>query len=169
MLGLNKQKKAFVSLSYQFKGEALIELINYTDMELVITDRKGYEAITPYLNKTNIRIILILKETGDFEVYEFISKPRREITDIDEDTFGICFTSGSTSTPKASNNALKGTRVLPLSITGGTSIFNFLPFMITLTSDSEAIAVWGNNKIIIAVKAIRHETSLFILKHLVFL
>lgn len=111
MLGLNKQKKAFVSLSYQFKGDALIELINYTDMELIITDRKGYEAINPHLNKMNIRIILILKESGDFEVYEFLNKPRREITGIDENTFGICFTSGSTSTPKAivlSNYAMVG-------------------------------------------------------------
>jgi acyl-CoA synthetase (AMP-forming)/AMP-acid ligase II len=111
MLGLNKQKKAFVSLSYQFKGEALIELINFTDIELLITDQKGYEAICNQLDKTNIRVVMILQEAGSFEIYQLMDKPKREISGIDEDTFGICFTSGSTSTPKAivlSNQAMVG-------------------------------------------------------------
>lgn len=111
MLALNKKKKAFVSLSYQFKGNALIELVNYTDIELLITDKKGYAAIIDHLGETNIRVVMILQETNDFEVLEFLDRPKREIRDIDENTFGICFTSGSTSTPKAivlSNYAIVG-------------------------------------------------------------
>ncbi|MHB8062505.1 MAG: class I adenylate-forming enzyme family protein [Ruminiclostridium sp.] len=111
LLALNKQKKAFVSLSYQFKGDALIELINYTDIELLITDKKGYEAISNQLDKMNIRVVMILQESGSFEICEFLDKPKREIQGIDEDTFGICFTSGSTSMPKAivlSNQAIVG-------------------------------------------------------------
>ena len=111
MLALNKNKKAFLSLSYQFRGNALIELINYTDIELLITDKKGYDAIKDHIDETNIRIIMVLQETGDFEITLYTDKPKREISGINENTFGICFTSGSTSTPKAivlSNYAIVG-------------------------------------------------------------
>ncbi len=111
MLGLNKQKKAFVSLSYQFKGDALIELINYTDIELLITDKKGYEAVRGQLDKMNIRVVMILNETGSVEIHEFLDKAKRELHGINAGVFGICFTSGSTSTPKAivlSNYAIVG-------------------------------------------------------------
>lgn len=110
MLGLNRKKKVFVSLSYQFKGETLTDLINYTDVELLITDTKGYNSIQDGIEKMNIRTVLVLQENGTFEKHEF-KKERRELTDIKGDTFGICFTSGSTSRPKGivlSNHAIVG-------------------------------------------------------------
>ncbi|MEW9700953.1 class I adenylate-forming enzyme family protein [Paenibacillus sp. SI8] len=111
MLAMNKQKKAFVSLSYQFKGEALIELINYTDIELLVTDAKGFEAMHASLDSLNIRVVLVLQPSGSYEIHEFQDKAPREINGITEDTFGICFTSGSTSRPKGivlSNRAITG-------------------------------------------------------------
>ncbi|HEX3029381.1 MAG TPA: class I adenylate-forming enzyme family protein [Clostridia bacterium] len=111
MLGLNKSKKVFVSLSYQFKGDTLIELINHTDIELLITDKKGLSSIIEHIDKLNIRIVLVLKEDGTFEIHEFPDKEKRDLSGLKEDTFGICFTSGSTSRPKAiilSNYAITG-------------------------------------------------------------
>ena len=111
MLALNKRKKAFVSLSYQFKGDALIELLDYTDIELLITDVMGLEAIREHIDRLNVRIVLALQADGSFQIQEFPNKERRELPGIDENTFGICFTSGSTSRPKGivlSNEAIVG-------------------------------------------------------------
>lgn len=111
MLALNKRKKAFVSLSYQFKGDALIELLDYTDIELLLTDARGLEAIRESIDRLNIRIVLVLQEDGSYLIHEFPDKERRELQGIDDNTFGICFTSGSTSRPKGivlSNDAIVG-------------------------------------------------------------
>lgn len=111
MLALNKRRKAFVSLSYQFKGDALIELLDYTDIELLITDAAGLEAIRKHIDRLNIRIVLAIQADGCFRIHEFSNKGKRELTGIDENTFGICFTSGSTSRPKGivlSNAAIVG-------------------------------------------------------------
>ncbi len=111
MLGLNRMKKVFVSLSYQFRGNALAELINYTDVELLITDEKGFGAIVENIESLNIRVVLVLQENGSFTVHEFPKAQKRELSGISEDTFGICFTSGSTSRPKGivlSNYAITG-------------------------------------------------------------
>ncbi|AEY64962.1 class I adenylate-forming enzyme family protein [Clostridium sp. BNL1100] len=123
MLGLNRQKKVFVSLSYQFKGDTLTDLINYTDVELLITDPKGYNSIQDGIEKMNIRIVLVLQENGTFEKHEF-KKDKRELTDVKEDTFGICFTSGSTSRPKGivlSNHAIVGNALAVAEHLGFTS------------------------------------------------
>ncbi|HEX2927219.1 MAG TPA: class I adenylate-forming enzyme family protein [Ruminiclostridium sp.] len=111
MLGLNRSKKVFVSLSYQFKGETLIDLINYTDVELLITDAKGYNTILDSIEKLNIRVVLVLQNDGSFEVHEYMQKEKRPLPGVKDDTFGICFTSGSTSRPKGivlSNHAITG-------------------------------------------------------------
>ncbi len=111
MLALNRMKKVFVSLSYQFKGETLTELINYTDVEFLITDVKGFAAIRDSITAMNIRIVLVLQEDGSFTINEYKDKSFRELPGISEDTFGICFTSGSTSRPKGivlSNSAITG-------------------------------------------------------------
>lgn len=111
MLALNRQKKTFVSLSYQFKGDTLTELINYTDIELLITDSRGYSAISESIERLNVRIVFVLQESGEFQIFEFMNKKKRELRGINENTFGICFTSGSTSRPKGivlSNYAITG-------------------------------------------------------------
>lgn len=124
MLALNKQKKIFVSLSYQFKSDTLIELINYTDVELLITDVKGYDIVRDSIERLNIRIIFVLQETGKFQIIECVNKKKRELRGIDENTFGICFTSGSTSTPKGivlSNYAITGNALAVAEHLGFTS------------------------------------------------
>ena len=111
MLALNRMKKVFVSLSYQFKGETLTELINYTDVELLITDAKGFAALRDSMAAMNIRIVLVLQENGSFIINKYENKKFRDLPGISEDTFGICFTSGSTSRPKGivlSNSAITG-------------------------------------------------------------
>lgn len=111
MLTLNRLKKVFVSLSYQFKGDTLLDLINYTDVEFLITDNKGYDAVKDSIATLNIRIVLALQEDGSFLTYEFPGKNKRDLVGIKDDTFGICFTSGSTSRPKGivlSNGAITG-------------------------------------------------------------
>ncbi len=123
MFGLNRQKKVFVSLSYQFKGDTLTDLINFTDVELLITDPKGYDSIKDGIDKMNIRIVLVLQENGTFEIHEF-KKAKRALTDVNEDTFGICFTSGSTSRPKGivlSNQAIVGNALAVAEHLGFTS------------------------------------------------
>lgn len=111
MLAMNRMKKVFVSLSYQFKGDTLTELINFTDVELLITDVKGFAAIRDSISATNIRIALVLQADGSFQINEYTGKSFRDLPGISEDTFGICFTSGSTSRPKGivlSNSAITG-------------------------------------------------------------
>jgi acyl-CoA synthetase (AMP-forming)/AMP-acid ligase II len=111
MLALNRQKKTFVSLSYQFKSDTLIELINYTDIELLITDSKGYSTVCDSIETLNVRVVFVLQDTGEFRIFECMNKMKRELRGIDENTFGICFTSGSTSRPKGivlSNYAITG-------------------------------------------------------------
>ncbi|MFC5468076.1 class I adenylate-forming enzyme family protein [Cohnella suwonensis] len=111
MLGLSRERKAFVSLSYQFKGEALIELLDYADIELLITDAKGIGAIEGHAGRLNVRFALVLGNDGSFEIRAYPGKPVRPLPGIGENTFGICFTSGSTSRPKGivlSNDAIVG-------------------------------------------------------------
>ena len=100
MLVLNRNKKAFVSFSYQFKGETLLEMLNYTDVELLITDERGFEMVSDRVEDLNIRYILVLQKTGSYSIYEYQKEKIRAIDGINDDTFGICFTSGSTSNPK---------------------------------------------------------------------
>lgn len=124
MLGLNRQKKVFVSLSYQFKGDMLVEMINFTDVELLVTDPKGYQAIRESIGVLNLRVVLVLQEDGSFIVHEFPDKSRRELPGLSEDTFGICFTSGSTSKPKGiilSNYAITGNALAVAEHIGFTS------------------------------------------------
>lgn len=59
----------------------------------------------------NIRLVLVLQENGSFIINEYENKKFRDLPGISEDTFGICFTSGSTSQPKGivlSNSAITG-------------------------------------------------------------
>lgn len=59
----------------------------------------------------NIRLVLVLQENGSFIINEYQNKKFRDLPGISEDTFGICFTSGSTSRPKGivlSNSAITG-------------------------------------------------------------
>ncbi|WP_438432804.1 class I adenylate-forming enzyme family protein [Gorillibacterium sp. sgz500922] len=111
MLGLNASGKVFVSLSYQFKGDALLELMNYADVELLVTDAKGWEALGGQLDRLGVRVVLELQPDGAFAVHEVPDKPARPLPALAKDTFGICFTSGSTARPKGivlSNRAIVG-------------------------------------------------------------
>jgi acyl-CoA synthetase (AMP-forming)/AMP-acid ligase II len=124
MLGFNRQNRVFTCLSYQFKGETLMELINYTDIELLVTDAKGYDAIRNSIDILNIRVVLVLQENGSFTACEIPGKSRRELPGINENTFGICFTSGSTSRPKGivlSNYAITGNTLAVAEHLGFTS------------------------------------------------
>jgi len=124
MLALNRLKKVFVSLSYQFRGDTLTELINYTDVELLITDAKGHAAIKDSISSMNIRTVIVLQENGSFDTYEYQNKNLRELPGISENTFGICFTSGSTSRPKGillSNKAITGNALAVAEHLGFTS------------------------------------------------
>ena len=124
MLALNRLNKVFVSLSYQFRGNTLSELINYTDVELLITDEKGFSAISDAIDNLNIRVVLVLKDDGSFTTHEYKNKSIRELPEIPEDTFGICFTSGSTSRPKGivlSNSAITGNALAVAEHLGFTS------------------------------------------------
>ncbi|WP_058304261.1 class I adenylate-forming enzyme family protein [Gorillibacterium timonense] len=111
MLGLNASGKVFVSLSYQFKGDALIELLDYADVELLITDTKGWEAIRDRSDSHNVRVVLEVQADETFRVHEVPDKLPRPLPELGADTFGICFTSGSTARPKGillSNRAVVG-------------------------------------------------------------
>ncbi|MEO3944723.1 class I adenylate-forming enzyme family protein [Gorillibacterium sp. CAU 1737] len=113
MLGLKSEGKVFVSLSYQFKGDALFELMDYADVELLVTDTKGWETIQPRAEEGNLRVVLELLPDESFRVHELPNKARL-LPDIGEDVFGICFTSGSTARPKGiilSNSAVAGNAV----------------------------------------------------------
>lgn len=124
MLALNRQKKTFVSLSYQFKSDTLIELINHTDIELLITDSKGYATVCDSIERLNVRAVFVLQDTGEFRIFECMNKMKRELRGINENTFGICFTSGSTSRPKGivlSNYAITGNALAVAEHLGFTS------------------------------------------------
>ncbi len=124
MLGFNRQGKVFTCLSYQFKGDTLTELINYTDIELLVTDSKGYDAIRSSIDLLNVRVVLILQENGSFLPCEIPGKSKRDLPGITGDTFGICFTSGSTSRPKGivlSNRAITGNALAVAEHIGFTS------------------------------------------------
>jgi len=111
MLALNSQKKPVVYLSYQFKGNVLAELINYSDIEVLVTDEKGYTEIEKCMDKIQLQAILIFRETGSFDLIRLKNKPHKELSGYKENTFGICFTSGSTARPKGillSNAAIAG-------------------------------------------------------------
>ncbi len=113
LLGLNKMKKVVIPLSYQLKGESLYERIIYADIELIVTDNKGYEEICRVKDKIDIKSIIVLNDSTGIEIHEFQCNPKL-LDGISEDTFGICFTGGSTSSPKGvvlSNGAVAGNAV----------------------------------------------------------
>ncbi|MDP4094934.1 MAG: class I adenylate-forming enzyme family protein [Bacillota bacterium] len=110
LLALNKCEKITVPLSYQLKGESLYERINYSDIELLITDSKGYEEIYKIRDRIKIRYLIVLKSEDTFEIKE-LESDNKSFEGISRDTFGICFTGGSTSSPKGvvlSNSAVSG-------------------------------------------------------------
>jgi acyl-CoA synthetase (AMP-forming)/AMP-acid ligase II len=112
MLALNKLKKPVVYLSYQFKGDVLAEMINYSDIEILVTDENGYKEIEKCIDKVQLHYLLIYSETtGSFDLIKLKDKQHKQLGGFKEDTFGICFTSGSTARPKGillSNRAIAG-------------------------------------------------------------
>lgn len=114
MLGFNAASKPFATLSYQFKGQALFELLDYADVEVLVTDAKGWDTLQPYADRLPIRALLVLQADDTFVVHEWPDKERRQHPGIGPDTFALCFTSGSTSRPKGiilSNRAVAGNAV----------------------------------------------------------
>ncbi len=110
ILALNKNNKVIVPLSAQLKGDSLFERINYSDIEIVITNKKGFEEIIKVKDKINLKAVGVLNDQGNLEWHE-LQYRKVHIPQIKEDTFAICFTSGSTSKPKAvviSNKAITG-------------------------------------------------------------
>lgn len=110
MLALNSSRKVVVPLSYQFRGEVLRELINYSDIEILITDKNGYAEIASLSDQLHIRKVIVLLDSSNFTIHEFASRNEQKYA-LGEDTFCICFTSGSTSRPKGivlSNFAVTG-------------------------------------------------------------
>lgn len=110
MLALSKLNKVFVPLSFQLKGESLLERVNFSDMEVIITDNNGFKEIEAVRNFINIKYVIVIGEFGENVIHEFQCK-FRIIDQKLEDVFGIFFTSGSTSKPKGvviSNKAIVG-------------------------------------------------------------
>ncbi len=110
MLALNKNKKVVVPLSYQLKGESLIKRINYSDVEVIITDEKGFNELDSIISKINLRAIIVFNDNSEYKLYEY-KYIKKEVYEPLDDVFGICFTSGSTSEPKGvviSNKAISG-------------------------------------------------------------
>lgn len=110
ILALNKLKRVVVPLSSQLKGDSLFERINYSDIELIITNEKGFLEIYNIKDKISIRNIIVLKNNGELEVHT-LNSHNKKLEGILENTFAICFTSGSTSKPKAvliPNEAITG-------------------------------------------------------------
>lgn len=99
MFALNGGRKVVVPLSYQFRGEVLKELINYSDIEILVTDKSGYSEIAQFGNQLHIKKAVILLDSNNFEVRDFTTVNEQKYA-LGEDTFCICFTSGSTSRPK---------------------------------------------------------------------
>jgi long-chain acyl-CoA synthetase len=114
LLAFNKLKKVIVPLSYQLKGEMLADLIHFADIELLITDIHGFGEISAFSPNPGVKVILVLQDSGNFEVHRLETEPQisgNPFPGIQDDTFGICFTSGSTSKPKGiilSNYAIAG-------------------------------------------------------------
>jgi acyl-CoA synthetase (AMP-forming)/AMP-acid ligase II len=109
MLALNREQKIIVPLSYQLKGESLLERINYADVEAVITDKAGLEELFKVKEKLKVQVIMLTGQ-GGCEMHRFGSGPK-PVTGLPSDIFGICFTSGSTSRPKGvliANQAIAG-------------------------------------------------------------
>ncbi len=110
MLGLNKLNKVTVPVSYQLKGESLREVIRFSDIELIITDNKGYREISGFEEQPDLKWYMVLQETGDFEIFQARERLTAPVT-ISNGVFCICFTSGSTGKPKGillSNEAITG-------------------------------------------------------------
>jgi acyl-CoA synthetase (AMP-forming)/AMP-acid ligase II len=113
LLGLNKAGKVIIPLSDQLKGESLLDRINFSDAQFIITNTKGLkelESIEPGLNPLSL---LVQQESGQFKYIEFKSQCKKNI-EFPDDTFGICFSSGSTAKPKGvliSNEAIAGNAV----------------------------------------------------------
>lgn len=108
MLGLNQINKVAVPLSYQLKGASLRELVRFSDIELLVTDRKGYKEISGFQHDSNLKWILVLGDCGDFEVIRVPGSHQYSVH-IGDNIFCICFTSGSTGKPKGivlSNDAI---------------------------------------------------------------
>ncbi|MDF2986923.1 MAG: acyl-CoA synthetase (AMP-forming)/AMP-acid ligase [Eubacterium sp.] len=114
MLSLNRERKPVVYLSYQFKGEVLAEMINYSDIEVLVTDEQGYREIEKCMDKVQLNCLLVYKATGFFEHVPVRNKIRKELKGFNSNTFGVCFTSGSTARPKGillSNRAITGNAI----------------------------------------------------------
>ncbi len=114
MLALNRGKKPVVYLSYQFKGEVLAEMINYSDMEVLVTDEQGYREIQKCRDKIQLKYLLVYKAAGRFEQISLSNSAHKELSGYTSSTFGVCFTSGSTARPKGillSNRAISGNAI----------------------------------------------------------
>lgn len=110
ILSLSKLNRVIVPLSFQLKGESLLERVNFSDMEVIITNSKGFDEIYAVSKYINIKRVIVIGESGEFVIHEFDYKEQEIKSNLD-DVFGIFFTSGSTSKPKGviiSNSAIVG-------------------------------------------------------------
>lgn len=123
MLAINKISKPVAYLSYQFRGEVLAEMINYTDVDVLITDDHGYSEIQKLEDKVCVSFVIVMKDDGGIDIVP-VSNINFSKRTLNNDTFGICFTSGSTSRPKGivlSNKAITGNAVAVANYLGFTS------------------------------------------------
>ncbi len=88
LLALNKLRKITVPLSSQLKGESLVEAVNYTGLELLITDTRGFEEIQQLKERLHLEVILVLKPDGTFENHQW-SPAEREPESLPADSFGM--------------------------------------------------------------------------------
>ena len=101
-LSLNRLGKISVPLSYQLIKKSLSDVIQYADIEILITDPPGLKKLEDSGQDTSLKAVILCDE-GKYTPIPFnapVNGPVKKAVSLPEDTFGICFTSGTTQLPK---------------------------------------------------------------------